>query len=292
MKNWQDWKINKIRSNNNNFPEALSKITNPVKCLYYRGNWNLNLFKNSLAIVGSRRNTKYGEQVVKMLMPEIVSSEVTTISGFMYGIDSLVHNETIACGGKTVAVLGSGLDVLYPSRNNELYSQILESGGLVVSEYEADSKPALWTFPVRNRIVVGLASLGVLVVEAGMESGSLVTANIAINEGKKVYCIPGPITSSVSAGCNLWIKTKKAKMVTEIGDILDKKQTSSRQNSLFDNKGKVEIKILEIVENDALTMDELSLKTGIKISELSISLSMLQMNGTVEEINGRYYLCR
>ncbi len=292
MKKWQDWKINKIKSTDSNFPKVLSKISDPVKSLYYRGNWNLSLFKNSLAIVGSRRNTRYGEQVVKILLAEIVSSGITTISGFMYGVDSLVHNETIDCGGKTIAVLGSGLDVLYPARNNDLYSQILESGGLVLSEYEANTKPALWTFPVRNRIVVGLASMGVLIVEAGLDSGSLVTANIALNEGKKVYCVPGPITSSVSAGCNLWIKNNKAKMVTGIEDILNKKQISNRQSSLFDGKGEIEKKILTIIENEPLTMDELVVKTGINISELSVSLSMLQMDGVIEEVGGKYYLRR
>jgi len=290
MKKWQDWKIHEIKSTDDNFPKVLSKISNPVKSLYYRGNWDLSLFKNCLAIVGSRRNTKYGEQVIKIMLPEIVSSGVTTISGFMYGIDSLVHSETIDCGGKTVAVLGSGLDVLYPARNNDLYSQILESGGLVLSEYEASAKPALWTFPARNRIVVGLASIGVLVVEAGFDSGSLVTARIAFGEKKKVYCVPGPITSKVSAGCNLWIKNKKAKMVTGIEDILGKKQRSNCQSSLFDGKGELEKKILEIIENEPLTMDELVVKTGINISELSVQLSMLQMSGMVEEMGGKYYL--
>ena len=132
--------------------------------------------------------------------------------------------------------------------------------------------------------------MGVLIVEAGLDSGSLVTANIALNEGKKVYCVPGPITSTVSAGCNLWIKNNKAKMVTGIEDILDRKQIANKQSSLFDSKGEVERKILAIIENEALSMDELVVKTGFNISELSVSLSMLQMDGFVEEIGGKYYL--
>lgn len=287
---WKDWPIEEIESSDSNFPKALTKIANPVKKLYYRGNWDKKLFKKSLAIVGSRRNTKYGQQVVKKLMPTLISNKITIVSGFMYGIDSLAHTETIECGGKTIAVLGCGLDVLYPTRNNDLYGQILNSGGLVVSEYESKAKPALWTFPQRNRIVVGLSSLGVLVVEAGLNSGSLVTARIAGEEKRKVYCVPGPITSSVSEGTNLWIKNNKGQMVTKVDDILGKKDKTSLQSSLFDNKNKKEKKILEYISNEALSLDELAIKTGINVSELSVILSMLQMEAVVEEMGGKYYL--
>lgn len=290
MKKWSDWKIKTIDSTNVAFPKKLKKINKPVKKLFYRGKWEVGLFDKSLAIVGSRRNTRYGEYVVNNFVPNIVSEKITTISGFMYGIDSLVHTQTIECGGKTVAVLGSGLDILYPTRNDQLYSQILNSGGLVISEYEPTGKPALWTFPQRNRIVVGLASLGVLVVEAGLESGSLVTANIAINEKKKVFCVPGPINSNVSAGCNLWVKNNKATMVTNIDDILGKRHKSTNQACLFDDRGEMDKKILEILSSQALSMDELVLKTGIKLTELSVCMSVLEMDGLVEDVAGKYYL--
>lgn len=258
MTNWRDWPISQIKSRDAGFPKRLSKIKNPVKKLYYRGDWNVGLLDECLAVVGSRRNTKYGQQVIKMLIPGIVSEKITIVSGFMYGIDSLAHLETIDCGGKTIAVLGSGLDILYPTRNDDLYQKILESGGLVMSEYSPDTKPGLWTFPQRNRIVVGLSGLGVLVIEAGLGSGSLVTARIAKEEKRKVYCVPGPINSKVSAGCNLWIKNKKAVMVTGTEEIIGKKRKVNRQSLLFDGKGETEKQILKNLANEPFTLDELA----------------------------------
>src|SRR3989344_1792126 len=146
---------------------------------FYRGNWNEKIFKKSIAIVGSRRMTRYGREVIDKFVSAFVAEGVTTISGFMYGVDTEVHQKTVDYGGKTIAVFGCGLDVIYPAENEKLYKEIIKTGGSVVSEYEDNAKPHLWKFPQRNKIVVNLASLGVLVIEAGENSGSLVTAKIA-----------------------------------------------------------------------------------------------------------------
>lgn len=187
---------------------------------FYRGEWSEEIFKKSIAIVGSRRMTRYGKEVVDNFIASFVANGATTISGFMYGVDTEVHQKTVDYGGKTVAVFGCGLDVIYPLENEKLYQQILETGGLTISEYEASAKPHLWKFPQRNKIVASLASLGVLVVEAGDKSGSLITAKLAKKMGKKVYAVPGPITSSTSEGTNVLIKEGEAIMVTEPGDII------------------------------------------------------------------------
>ena len=179
-----------------------------MKTLHFRGVDPHKINKKSIAIVGSRRMTRYGKEVVDRFVSEFVANGVTTISGFMYGVDTEVHQKTIDYGGKTIAVFGCGLNVIYPPENKKLYDQIIESGGSVVSEYEDDAKPHLWKFPQRNKIVASLASLGVLVIEAGEKSGSLITAGLAKKMGKKVYAVPGAITSSVSVGTNNLIKSR------------------------------------------------------------------------------------
>ncbi|HUS60336.1 MAG TPA: DNA-processing protein DprA [Nevskiaceae bacterium] len=221
--NWPDYPIQKLDFKHKNYPEILKEIKNPPKTLFFRGNLGQKIFKKSLSVVGTRRMTSYGKMAVDKLISGLVPQKVTIISGFMYGIDSEAHQRCLEYGGITVAVLGSGLNVVYPPENHKLYQQILKSEGAVISEYPPETKPQLWTFPQRNRIVAGLASLGVLIIEAGERSGSLITARLAREQGKKVFAVPGPITSSVSAGTNLLIKNHLAKMILEPEDILGKK---------------------------------------------------------------------
>ena len=181
----------------------------------------MEIFENSLAVVGSRDMSLYGKEVIAKFVPDLVSNKITIISGFMYGVDVESHQKCLECGGKTVAVLGCGLNVLTSKENDSLYTKILENGGLVISEYEANLKPTRWSFPQRNRIVAGLSTLGVLVVEAKLKSGSLITAKIGQKQGKKVYVIPGQITSETSEGTNYLIKNNLGKMVTSAADILN-----------------------------------------------------------------------
>lgn len=177
------------------------------KKLFYRGEnpinlisgaWPTGLVKNSIAIVGSRMMTRYGREVVDKFVCDLTANGITTISGFMYGVDTEVAKKTLEYGGRHIAVFGCGLNHIYPPENKKLYEEIIESGGSIVSEYEDNAKPSIWKYPQRNKIVVNLASIGVLVVEAGENSGSLVTAKLAKKAGKKVWAVPGPINSSRS----------------------------------------------------------------------------------------------
>jgi len=205
--------------------------------------------------------------------------------------DSLAHERCIKYGGKTVAVLGNGLDVIYPERNKDLYWQILESGGAILSEYEANFKPTLWTFPQRNRIVAGLSSMGVLVIEAGLKSGSLITARLAMEQRKSVFAVPGPVNSSVSIGCNDLIKSGMAKMVTDISDLTKgKKNIENKQMDLFDELDEQEKMIVDSLSNEELTIDEIFRKTNICLEDLNSLLSILEMKDIVEESLGKYYL--
>jgi len=258
---------------------------------YYRGEWDDSLFKNSIAIVGSRQMTRYGETVIDKFVSDFVMQGVTTISGFMYGVDTEVASKTVEYGGRHIAVFGCGLDVVYPSENDKLYSQILESGGLVISEYEPNTKPHLWKFPQRNRIVVSLSSLGVLVIEAGEDSGSLVTAKLAKKAKKKVFAVPGPITSKVSMGCNNLIKSGEAKLVTKASDIFGKEIVTRNEELVKpSNLTEQENKILKIIQNDPMEIDEIARKTELGIEEVSTTLSIMGIKGMVIENGGKYYI--
>jgi DNA processing protein len=209
----------------------------------------------------------------------------------MFGIDSLAHQSCIEYGGKTIAILGNGLNVIYPSSNDKLYSQILDSGGLIMSEYESDFKPVLWSFPQRNRIVAGLANIGILIIEAGEKSGSLITARIGMEERRKIYCVPGPINSIVSFGTNQLIKEGLAKMVTTVEDIIKNPKDKHSQMNLFGQMSAEEKNIVSVLSREAMSADELSKSLKIEISSLLTRLSMMEMQGIIEEQSGKYYLC-
>ena len=289
MNKWKNWPINVIEKND--FPAQLRKIKNSPEKLFYRGIWDNRIFEKSLAIVGSRRMSRYGREVIAKFVPELISKNITIISGFMYGVDVESHQKCLEFQGKTVAVLGGGLDILTPTENDELYCQILEKGGLVVSEYEANLQPTLWSFPQRNRIVSGLSTLGVLVVEAGMKSGSLITARLGREQGKEVYVIPGQINNSIAEGCNYLIKNNLGKLVTGAEDILGNRNKVI-QEDIFQSLQGVESKILELLKIEALSLDELSQKTKLSISEINTKISLMSLNGFVFEENGKIFLKR
>jgi DNA processing protein len=269
------------------------KIGKDEKEVYYRGNWNNSIFKKSIAIVGSRRMTRYGKEIIDRFVSIFIANGITTISGFMYGVDTEVHQKTVEYGGKTVAIFGCGLDIIYPPENEKLYKKILETDGLVISEYEPDAKPHLWKFPQRNKIIAGLASLGVLIVEAAEKSGSLITADIARKMGKKVYAVPGPITSSISVGTNQLIKEKKAILVTEPRDVIgkiSKLKKSKTQNDI--NLSKLESKIYEVLRAEPLNVDEIAVQIGENIIEVGTTLSLMGIKGLIIESAGKFYLNR
>lgn len=206
----------------------------------------------------------------------------------MYGIDTEAHNQCIELGGKTIAVLGSGLNYLTTVDNDLLYTKILESGGLVISEFEPEFKATVWSFPMRNKVVAKMATEGILVVEAGMKSGSLITARLGKEMNKQIYAVPGSINSISSEGCNWLIKNNNAKMVTEIGDIL---YGATAQTKLFEmDLNNDENAVYKLLECEPLTVDEIAKKLGKSVSEISIVVSTMSMNNVVSEEMGKVYL--
>ena len=291
MFEWKKWPIKTIEIND--FPEGLKGIRNCPEKLYYRGEWDNNLFEKTVAIVGSRQITRYGKEIIDKIMPEIVSRKTTVISGFMYGVDSEAHKKCLDYGGKTVAVLGGGLNEPCPSENDKLYTEILEKGGVVISEYEPDFKAMTWSFPQRNRIVSGLATVGVVVIEAGIKSGSLITAKLALEQKRHVLAIPGPINSRTSEGTNWLIKTGSARMVTTPVDIFEDKISFPEQETLFkdySNLNELEKIIIDLLETEAMTSDELCQMTKRNITEISTNLSMMLMKDLLTEEDGKFYI--
>jgi len=207
-----------IKLGDKEYPEKLLNIYNPPKKLYVLGNETI-LNEFGIAIVGSRNCTRYGEQTAKLLAYNLAKNNINVISGMAKGIDSAGHIGCIMGKGKTIAVLGSGFNHIYPKENTYLFKQIINSGGIVITEYEPNTLPNKENFPRRNRIISGL-SQGVVVIEATEKSGSLITAEIALDEGKDVFAVPGNINSQLSKGTNELIKDG-AKLVTNVLDILE-----------------------------------------------------------------------
>lgn len=198
------------------YPDKLKVIYDPPIVLYIKGNKTI-LNKNSMAIVGCRLCTEYGKSVAKKIAYNLSMNNINVISGLARGIDSSAHKASLSGTGKTVAVVGCGLDRVYPEENRDLFNEIIKSGGAVISEYVIGTKPLAKNFPQRNRIISGLSN-GVIVVEAGLKSGTLITADFALEQGKDVYAIPGNINCPNSYGTNDLIK-QGAKIITDIKDI-------------------------------------------------------------------------
>ena len=216
--------IEKISINEKEYPQQLKNIYDPPQCLYVLGNKKI-LNQKGIAIVGSRKCTNYGKEMAIKISEELSKNKINIISGLAIGIDSYAHFGNIKIQnikneyGKTIAVLGSGIDQIYPKQNVELARKIIQTGGCIISEYPIGTMPKKEHFPQRNRIISGL-SMGVVIVEAQEKSGALITADFAVEQGREVFAIPGDINKKESIGSNQLIKDG-AKMVTSIIDILE-----------------------------------------------------------------------
>jgi DNA processing protein len=279
------------------YPRLLKKLGKEAPTqLYYKGNWDEELFDNCLAVVGSRRMTTYGRQVVEKIVGQVASERITVVSGFMYGVDAMAHKTAVDAGGKTMAVMPCGIELVHPEEQVKLYDEILESGGLIISEYNGKMQPALYTYPARNRIVAGL-SKAVLVVEAAEKSGSLITANLAKKFKKKLFAVPGPVTSLVSKGTNDLIKSGDAEMVLGAEDILKWFGKSQERSDLLKTRMQIlggrtslEQQIVSCLQNEPMEMDLLARSLKKSVAELNIAISMMEMNSQIKNINGKYYI--
>jgi len=200
------------------YPRFLKEIYQPPWALYAKGDLSLLAKEPKLAVVGSRQATPYGKNAIRQIFPELIDNGILIVSGLAMGIDALAHEETIKLGGSTIAVIAGGLYHIYPKENTSLAVNMMQTQ-LVLSEYPPDTKPLRWHFPARNRIISGL-SIGTFIIEAKRKSGSLITANYAVNEGRDVFSLPGSIFNPCSGGTNDLIQ-QGAKLVTSAKDILE-----------------------------------------------------------------------
>ena len=268
----------------------LKSIKEPPGLLYYKGKWRADIFDNCLAVVGSRQMTSYGRRVTDELVSKIASAGVTIVSGFMYGVDAQAHRAALSAGGKTIAVMPCGIDLIHPEYQDDLYQEILAKDGLIISEIKGDFPPGLWTYPRRNRIVAGL-SQATLVVEAGVNSGSLITADLTKRFGRKLFAVPGQLTSSVSQGTLQLIK-EGANVVTSADDILavyGLKQTECPKN-IFAGLSKLEQNIVQKLAQEPRGIDFLSRLLNISAAELGATLSLMLLRGIIGEEEGKYYV--
>ncbi|MBU2052350.1 DNA-processing protein DprA [Patescibacteria group bacterium] len=290
MRTWREWEIKKLKQGE--YLAGLGRVAPKIKQLYYRGNWDRKLFTKAIAVVGARRMTKYGEVMTQKLVSGLVAAGYTIVSGFMYGIDTMAHKVCLENKGKTVAVFGCGLDCLTPAENDALYTKILASGGLVLSEFEPKQAAKLWTFPYRNRIVVGL-SQALVVVEAGERSGSLVTARWAFKQKKPVMAVPGAATSSLSAGTN-WLIKNGAVLVTNSNDVLKELGDSLQGPTLQAHKlmtlSEAEKQVVEMLKREEMDCDEISRKLKLPAGRVGVLLSQLGLKGVIEESGGKFML--
>ncbi len=210
--------IDIISKQDKEYPETLKNIYDPPVSLYVRGNQEI-LNNDSIAIIGCRDCTQYGKNVAKELAYNISKKEINIVSGLAKGIDAIAHTGAILGKGKTIAVLGNGLDTIYPKENMQLATQILKKGGAIISEYPLGEKPEKQNFPERNRIVSGM-SKGIIVVEAKEKSGTLITVDHALEQGRDVFVVPGNISSETSKGTNELIK-QGAKLITDYKEVLE-----------------------------------------------------------------------
>lgn len=283
------------------YPLLLRQIYDPPLMLWIKGDRKV-LATNCLAIVGTRRAGDYGLEMAGKFAAELVEHSLTIVSGLAYGVDGAAHKATVEAGGKTIAVLGSGIDWIYPSEHKKLASQIVETGGAVVSEFPLGTAPDRQNFPVRNRIVSGMC-LGTLVTASGIDGGSMITAKSSLDQNREVFVIPHPVGNPNAIGCNSLIKRGMGKLVQNVDDILQEIEVQiEHSNTNTVSKPPREknwkdmelddysIRICEALEEESpLHIDGLAGKLGKEPHQLLSKLLTLEMKDCIRQKTGKNF---
>lgn len=276
------------------YPQLLSSIENPPRVLFVRGRF-VPGDGRALAVVGTRKPTPYGREVTQRFVEQLVFHGVTIVSGLARGIDGIAHRTALECRGRTVAVLAGGVDRVYPPEHLGLASEVAQHGA-VISEFAPGKLPVPGNFPARNRIISGLA-LGVLVVEGAAQSGTKITARLAVEQGRDVFAVPGPITSRQSQAPADLIKLG-AKPVTAVSDILEEFPEETRATpedqptipqAALEKLEPQERRIMEALSDGSLHVDELVRRCGLGTAEVSSTLTLLELRGLVRHLGGMVY---
>ncbi|MBS1993175.1 MAG: DNA-protecting protein DprA [Cyanobacteria bacterium SZAS LIN-3] len=276
------------------YPAMLRHCNDPPAVLYHIGGLSLSQLEPSIGVVGTRHPSMYGQKHAKAFAKDLASAGMTIVSGMAVGVDSLAHWGAIEAGGRTIAVVAGGPDHCYPSSNRPLYKKLTESEqGCVISEFFPGIKPDQWHFPARNRIIAGMTK-GLLVIEAGEKSGSLITSSQAFDYGRSVFAIPNKIESPQSIGTHKLITETKAKLVTNVQTILtdlniaghSRAKESPRAIELFGR----EREVFDLIGDEPVHFDQLADTTGMNVGELSSTLTILELAGVVERLAGDAYI--
>ncbi|MDA3840445.1 MAG: DNA-processing protein DprA [Patescibacteria group bacterium] len=292
--------VNKIQKENisvigiddENYPEILKEIFNPPQILYFKG--ELFADENGLAVVGSRNYTAYGQQIVEDIVRKVAKTGIPIISGLALGVDAHAHRVALEEGTRTIAVLGTGVDLasIYPSHNRHLAGKIVEAGGALISEFPIGTAPLPYHFPQRNRIISGLTK-ATLVVEAREKSGALITARDALEQNREIMAVPGSIYSALSAGPNKLIKDG-AKAVLCVQDIFDSLDLDNVVNYIKKEEIKPETKeeeeVLKFLKNEPIHIDALVRLTKLDIKIINTTLSMMEIKGMIRNLGGMNYV--
>jgi DNA processing protein len=273
------------------YPPLLRKIADPPILLFVRGNVDA-MSSKSIAVVGTRTPSTYGKMMAERFAEELASYDLTIVSGLARGVDTIAHRAVVQCGGRTIAVLGSGVDAIYPEENKKLAEQIMQSGALV-SEFPMGAKPDAPHFPRRNRIIAGL-SLGALIVEAGNKSGALITADFALEQGREVFALPGNVNNPKSVGCNKLIQ-QGAKLVITIEDVLE--EFGGGRQSLLKIKGEPTIPLNEkeksvysVLTTEPQHIDKIAQQCQLPISETLSTLLSLELKNVILQTVGKNFV--
>lgn len=290
-----DFKVKKICYDSSDYPEKLRNIPNPPKCLYCTGNLDL-LNSCGVAVVGSRKNTIYGKKIALLIGKTLAKHNIPVVSGLAYGIDSYAHIGSLDEGGHNLGVLGSGIKKMSPKKNFNLMIDSIENGGLIISEYEPEKSGTSYTFPARNRIISGISDI-VVIVEASYNSGSLITAQHALEQGKTIYAVPGNIDSQFSHGCNLLIRDGAAPLVIveDIVNEIEKNDPRERQIEvdISDILNDDEEKLYKIIQkHNGITADEIADIMNINVSSVIAKVTLLEIKGVIEVFAGKIYIAK
>lgn len=276
------------------YPICLKNISDPPICLYVKGDWNKLQFEKNIVIgvVGTRKPTSYGQQVARTLSMGLAGRGVLLVSGMAIGVDTIAHKSALTCNTSTIAVLGCGVDIIYPSTNRQLYFDIINKGGVVLSEFPPGHTVLKGLFIARNRIISGL-SKGIVVIEGASDSGALITAKYAANQGRSVFAPPSPITSVMGDAPNMLLK-QGAVFVTSVDDIFNElniplkntRNVISQINLTDEERG-----ILELMKSEPTSIDDMVEKTSLAVQTVLSILSSLELKGVVErQDDGRYQI--
>lgn len=283
--------IIKIDINSAEYPERLRNISNPPKQLYCMGNIEL-LQEQSVAVVGSRKYTLYGKTVANIIGRKLGEIKLPVVSGLAYGIDAYAHEGVVEVNGRAIAVLGSGIDKMTPRCNYKLMCQIIENDGLVISEYAPGFQAMKWSYPARNRIISGISE-AVIVVEANFNSGALITAQCANDQGRAVYAVPGNINSQFSMGSNLLIRDGAIPLVVIDDVIRDIGYEVSSENSREEAMDEDETKIFNVIKKfNGISPDKVAEILETRVGQVNAIVTVLEIKGFVETYSGKIHLAK